>query len=177
MELKTERLVIRRIVEDDWRAIRDIWQDFNMSPYAQYDMPHCTEDNDVRTRIEKWASAVSSTEHMFFAVCLGRTFIGYVVFHIRENGYETGYCFHSRYQGKGYAKEATSALLNYLSKLGVTRITAGTALDNAPSVRLLESLGFALIEREKVSFYKDDDGNDIVFEGGIFELVLNKMQK
>jgi hypothetical protein len=26
-----------------------------------------------------------------------------------------------------------------------------------------------LVEQEKVSFYKDADGNDIVFDGGIFE--------
>jgi len=26
-----------------------------------------------------------------------------------------------------------------------------------------------LVEQEKVSFYRDADGNDIVFDGGIFE--------
>ena len=41
-----------------------------------------------------------------------------------------------------------------------------------PSVSLLKSLGFELIETEKVSFYKDADGNDIVFDGGVFELML-----
>lgn len=29
-----------------------------------------------------------------------------------------------------------------------------------------------MIEMEKVSFYKDADGNDIVFDGGVFELML-----
>ena len=32
------------------------------------------------------------------------------------------------------------------------------------------SLGFKLIGKEKVSFYKDAAGNDIVFDGGIFML-------
>ena len=41
-----------------------------------------------------------------------------------------------------------------------------------PSAALLKSLGFELIETEKVSFYKDDSGNDIVFDGGVFELDL-----
>lgn len=54
--------------------------------------------------------------------------------------------------------------------LGITNFTVGTAIDNAPSVALLKSLGFELIGTEKVSFYKDSQGNDIVFEGGIFEL-------
>ena len=47
-------------------------------------------------------------------------------------------------------------------------------MNNTPSVSLLKSLGFELIGTEKVSFYKDAQGNDIVFEGGIFE--LNRVQ-
>lgn len=27
-----------------------------------------------------------------------------------------------------------------------------------------------MMDKEKVSFYKDESGNDIIFEGGIFEL-------
>ena len=59
-----------------------------------------------------------------------------------------------------------------MRELGIKRLTAGTAINNAPSVMLLKSLGFELIETEKVSFYKDADGNDIVFDGGLFELNL-----
>ena len=169
MLLNTERLTIRHVVADDWKSIRDIWVDFNSSKYAQYDTPHITEDANVQARIAKWAAANSGTEHMFFAICLDETVIGYVAFNIRENGYEIGYCFHSAYHGKGYAKESHMALFDYLRTLGITKFSAGTALKNAPSVRLLTSLGFKLVEQEKVSFYKDADGNDIVFDGGIFE--------
>ena len=37
MLLKTERLTIRHIVADDWKSIKDIWVDFNLSEFAQYD--------------------------------------------------------------------------------------------------------------------------------------------
>ena len=87
-------------------------------------------------------------------------------------GRKIGYCYHAAYHGKGYAKESHLALIDYMRELGIKRLTAGTALNNIPSVALLQSLGFELIETEKVSFYKDADGNDIVFDGGIFELVL-----
>lgn len=169
MSLKTERLTIRHIVADDWKRIRDIWVDFNSSEYAQYDTPHITEDANVQARIAKWAAANSRTEHMFFAICLDEIVIGYIAFNIRENGYEIGYCFHSAYHGKGYAKESHLALFDYMRTLGITKFSAGTALNNTPSVKLLTSLGFKLVEEEKVSFYKDADGNDIVFDGGIFE--------
>ena len=169
MSLKTERLIIRHIVADDWKSIRDIWVDFNSSEYAQYDTPHITEDANVQARIAKWAAVSSGTEHMFFAICLDETVIGYIAFNIRENGYEIGYCFHSAYHSKGYAKESMLALFDYLRIIGITKFSAGTAINNTPSVKLLTSLGFKLVEHEKVSFYKDADGNDIVFDGGIFE--------
>lgn len=168
--LKTERLMIRPITEDDWRSIKDIWVTFNASEFAQYDLPHNTDDKSVRERISKWAQTSSGTEHMFFAVCLNDTVIGYIVFHIRQNSHEIGYCFHSDYHGKGYARESLLALLDYLPTLGITKFTAGTAICNIPSVSLLKALGFAQVGTEQVSFYKDSAGNDIVFDGGIFEL-------
>ena len=170
MLLKTERLTIRHVVADDWKSIRDIWVDFNTSALSQYDKPHITDDADVQPRIAKWAAANSGTEHMFFSVCLEDTVIGYVAFNIRESGYEIGYCFHSAYHGKGYAKESMLALFDYLRTMGITRFSAGTGLNNTPSVKLLASLGFKLVAQEKVSFYKDANGNDIFFDGGIFKL-------
>ena len=170
MLIKTDRLTIRHIEADDWKSIKGIWVDFNSSAFSQYDMPHNTDDEDVQRRIAKWAGANSGTEHMFFAICLGDTIIGYSAFNIREDGHEIGYCFHSAYHGKGYAKESHIALFKYLRTLGITKFTAGTAINNTPSVSLLKTLGFELIGTENVSFYKDAQGNDIVFEGGIFKL-------
>lgn len=171
MVLKTERLNIRHITEADWQSVKEIWGNFNGSEYAQYDRPHNTDDEEVRARISNWAEANSGIEHMFFAVCLNDVVIGYIAFNIRDNGYEIGYCFHSDYHGKGYAKESHLALFEYLHGLGITRLSAGTAINNRPSVSLLKSLGFKQVGTEKVSFYKDEEGNDIVFDGGIFELV------
>ena len=170
MLLRTDRLTIRHIEADDWRSIQEIWVDFNTSSFSQYDMPHSTDDEDVRRRIAKWAAASNGTEHIFFAICLDDTVIGYSAFNIREDSHEIGYCFHSAYHGKGYAKESLIALIDYLRTIGITRITAGTAINNTPSVSLLKSLGFELIGTEKISFYKDTQGNDIVFEGGIFAI-------
>lgn len=174
MLLKTDRLTIRHIVADDWESIKEIWMDFNATALSQYDKPHNTDDEDVRIRIAKWAVANKGIEHMFFAICLEDAVIGYSAFNIREDGYEIGYCFHSAYHGKGYAKESHKALFDYLRTLGITKFTAGTAINNIPSVSFLKSLGFALIDTEKVSFYRDSEGNDIVFDGGIFELTTER---
>lgn len=171
MNITTDRLTIRRIVAGDCEDIKRIWDDQKHSIYAHFDKPNDTDPDTVRTRIEKWGSCADSMEHMFFAVCLGRTLIGYVAFNHRENGYEIGYCFHSEYHGKGYAKESLNALIRAIQNMQPdVVITAGTAIENTPSVKLLQSLGFRQIGTEMVSFYKDDDGQDIFFIGGIFEL-------
>jgi len=170
--IKTERLQIRRIKEDDWKGILRIWQNFSASAFAQYDTPHPTDEETVHRKIARWAQFADSTEHMFFAVCLEETLIGYVAFNIREDSHEVGYCFHSAYHAKGYAKESLSALLAHMRALGAKKISAGTALNNTPSVRLLKSLGFEQTGEEQVSFYQNADGSDIFFDGGIFELAL-----
>ena len=174
--IRTERLTIRRVRAGDWKAIQAIWADEAASPYAQYDRPNDLEDAAVSRRIAKWASCAGGWEHLFYAVCLDDTVIGYAAFNQREDGYELGYCFHSAYHGKGYAGESLSALIGMLKARGVSCISAGTALKNTPSVRLLLSLGFRQTGTERVSFYRDAEGKAIVFEGGVYKLPLQESQ-
>ncbi len=170
--IKTERLSIRRVCADDWKSIQRIWADQARSAYAQYDKPSALDDLSVSRRIARWACFTGSSDHIFYAVCLEDTMVGYVSFNRCETGYEIGYCFHSDYHGKGYARESISALLDVMKEKGAHMIEAGTALNNTPSVKLLMALGFRQIGTEKVSFYKDAEGNDIIFDGGIYEKEL-----
>lgn len=171
--MTTERLTLRPVVAEDWPAVQEIWAALAPLPMAQYDKPHNTAPELVRERVARWARfTASGTEHMFFAPCLDGKMIGYFAFNQRENSHEVGYSFHPAYHGKGYAKEALSALLAHLRTMGITRISAGTALNNIPSMKLLTGLGFQLVGTEQVSFYKDAEGKDIFFDGGILELEL-----
>lgn len=168
--ITTGRLSIRQIRADDGKALRAIWEAVAKTPYARYDKPRDLSSEAVERKVTQWASFSDSMEHLFFAVCLKETVIGFIALHRREKGFELGYCFHPDYHGKGYAKESVGGLLNALKPLGFSPITAGTALENTPSVRLLLSLGFRQTGTEKVSFYRDEEGNAIFFDGGIFEL-------
>lgn len=70
------------------------------------------------------------------------------------------------YHSKGYAFESIKALIEYFAaECGAATFTAGTAIDNIPSCRLLEKLGFACTSTETVSF-----DNVFSFQGGNFEL-------
>lgn len=172
-ELVTSRLTVRAIRAEDWRSIQEIWEDVKKTGYHIYDIPKDTGDNAMRERISRWAEATENgSGHVFCAVCLKREVIGFIAFNAIEEGYEIGYGFLNRYQGKGYAKESMTAAFEYMKETGAKKITAGTALKNLPSAALLKSLGFKLMRTENISFYKDADGKDIFFEGGMFEKIL-----
>lgn len=163
MEIKTSRLYMRNLSEEDWAAMKNIFVDFNQSNYAIYDMPLPTEDYEVKALTKRFADS-----NLFFVVYLldSHEMIGYVCFHKNEDTYDLGYCFHSSYHLNGYAFESTMALIKYFSKeYDVKGFTAGTAMDNIPSCKLLEKLGFTCASTETVSF----DG-DFSFQGGNFVL-------
>lgn len=68
--------------------------------------------------------------------------------------HDLGFAFLPRYWAKGYALESAAAVLEHSREtLGLTRIVAFTSLDNAPSMRLLEKLGFLF---EKVVPFGDE---------------------
>lgn len=164
MQLRTERLSIRNLAPEDWPAMQKIAADFRKSEYAVYDMLLPVSDAEIIALTEQFAET-----GLFYAVLIHDVMIGYICFHQNDGKYDLGFCFHSAYQGRGYAFESCSAVLKYISEArNVKTFTAGTALKNTPSCKLLEKLGFTLQKTERLSFRKDTRGNDITFEGGIF---------
>lgn len=159
MNIETDRLYIRSLLADDWQKLKIIFQDFNSSPYAVYDAPFPATDPEIQKLTANFAAS-----GLFFAVLLkgSSELIGYVCFHNNNGSYDLGYCFHSDYQGKGYALEACQELLRFI-KLSdnVKEFTAGTALKNIPSCKLLKRLGFTLQETEILSFHKDSTGKEL----------------
>jgi RimJ/RimL family protein N-acetyltransferase len=73
---------------------------------------------------------------------------------------EIGYTVLERYRGNGYATEAASALITYGAQHGATTVFATVAPGNAPSLRVVEKLGFIQTGVE----IDDIDGEELVFE-------------
>lgn len=168
MNIQTDRLLLRELVPEDWVQLREIALDFRKSKYAIYDMPLPVEYEETKSLAKQFAAS-----HLFFAVCLKDTekMIGYVCFHKDQESYDLGYCFHAKYHGNGYAFEGCKAALEFMQQNHrVKTLTAGTALKNTPSCKLLAKLGFTLTGTEMLSFHKDEKGNDILFEGGNFTM-------
>ena len=170
MTLTTQRLTVRNTVSADWIYLKAIWADFSKTEFSKLDKPHVWSDEKLREIAAEWEK-----RGYYYAVCLDGKMIGYIRFKNTADGeFEAGYSFHSDYHGHGYAKEAMLALLDYYTEnFGAKVFTAGTGLKNTPSVRFLKSCGFELTGTEKVSFYKDENGEDIYFDGGIFTKKVN----
>ena len=163
MELKTFRLYIRNLCEEDWTKMKSLFIDFNNSKYAAYDRPLPTKDMEVKTLTKQFVDS-----GLFFAVHLmdNSQMIGYVCFHKDAGKYDLGYCFHSAFHSNGYAYESTKALIDYfVQEYSATVFTAGTAINNTPSCKLLEKLGFKCVSKEYLSF-----NESFSFEGGKFIL-------
>lgn len=161
MELKTLRLYICNLQEDDWTKMKNLFIDFNNSKYAIYDRPLPTKDKEIEALTKQFVK-----NGLFFAIYLldKKQMIGYVCFHKNEEKYDLGYCFHSAFHSKGYAYESIKALIDYfVKKCNATTFTAGTAIDNIPSCKLLKKLGFECVSTEYISF-----NEDFSFEGGNF---------
>ena len=61
---------------------------------------------------------------------------------------ELGFTLAAAHQGQGHAAEALGEILPYVrEQLGIVRVFAITAAENAPARRLLERLGFGLLRR------------------------------
>jgi RimJ/RimL family protein N-acetyltransferase len=61
----------------------------------------------------------------------------------RNGVVEIGYSVESPFRGQGYGPEMVAALVAWaLAQPGVEKVYADTAADNAPSIRMLERLGF-----------------------------------
>ena len=165
MEIETSRLYIRDLYETDWGEMKEIFIDFNRSKYAAFDRPLPKDDDESKSLTKQF-----SDTGLFFAVHLleNSKMIGYVCFHKNGDSFDLGYCFHSAYHSNGYAYESVTALIEYFAKEHhVISFTAATAIENTPSCRLLERLGFVCVSTETMSF----DGK-FSFQSGNFALNL-----
>ena len=167
--MKTERLTIRGIRLEDWKAIQAIWIDQVHSPYTKYVYPKLLDDQSVYQKVKNWVEFQNVEDKRCSVICLANKIIGYITFQPKDHDCEIGYCFHSDFQGKGYAKESLSAIVMELSRRGFSGILAQTALKNIPSVRLLHSLGFQQVDTIKMINSKNKAENDNFFYDGLFK--------
>ena len=141
--LETERLVLRRFHIEDAVDCFGFLSDAD-SAYWDCCKAFTAMDEEYSQRMEQFAERKSQ---YMIVLKETRTVIGTVnVFEDESRAVEAmeiGYSINPKYQRRGYAYEALSALLTLLQKeLRLELVTAGTLPGNTPSIQLLHKLGF-----------------------------------
>lgn len=142
--LKTERLILRPWAESDAPAFRDLLAERGTGTHTV---------DYVRTAI---ADLLAATERTGIALLpvqrrVEGDFIGYcglIIGRTTLEEPEIAYELFRRAHGQGYATEAAGAVVGAAAATGRKRLWATVGTWNAPSLRVLEKLGF---ERDRVS--------------------------
>ncbi|WP_234340140.1 GNAT family N-acetyltransferase [Gorillibacterium timonense] len=160
--LETDRLVIRRFREDDWK---DLFEYLSQEAVVQYEPYGVFSEEDCRKE------AVSRSQNeAFWAVCRknDHKLIGNLYFKQQEPlpflTWELGYVFNTAYWGQGYAHEACNRMLKHaFEQMGAHRVMARCNPDNTSSWRLMERLSMRRGGhfRKPAFFKKTDDGKPI----------------
>lgn len=158
-EITTERLIIRNFKGTDWQDLKEYLSYEEVVRYSPYEIHN---DEMAKKEAEKRAS-----EDEILAVVYKESnkVIGELIYEDGEfDSKEIGFFFNPEYQGKGLAKEAASALIDWAyNEIGIRRLTARCDLLNIRSQKLLERLGMRRegILKKHLYFKKDENGNPI----------------
>lgn len=113
--------------------------------------------DDLRGRYAKWERGAPNVyEKWLNWLCRGRAIkaiVGSMQATVRHNQVaHIAYAFYPPYQRKGYAREATQAVIEHLHDVyGIRKIYAEMDARNEASYRLVESLGFVRVETRAAS--------------------------
>lgn len=154
--LRTERLVLRPYAEDDFASLHELYGDASVVRWL-YEGP--ASPQDTRDRLDRCLERLELTETsgLSAAVTLpGGAYVGGLVLwyaSFEHRSAEVGYSLLPRHQGKGYAVEATGALLDWaFAAAGVHRVVARLEARNAASARVAERLGM----RREATFVENE---------------------
>ncbi len=146
--LETERLLLRQFQDSDLESFLAYRNDPDVARYQGWNIPYPRQKG--KEFIEFMTRAFPSAQGEWFQAALElkstHEMVGDVGFVVqKDDGRQAyiGYSLARAHWGNGFAYEAVSRMLAYLfDELTLHRVVAECDVDNAPSWKLLERLGF-----------------------------------
>jgi RimJ/RimL family protein N-acetyltransferase len=144
LELRTERLILRRFRPTDFDAYASMCADTDV-------MRHLSANGSVLSRGDAWRQMAMFVGHWelrgygtWAVEREGHRFVGRVGLHFPEGwpDRELGWTLCRAFWGRGFATEAAHAAADHaFRRLGWTHVISLIALGNARSIRVAERLG------------------------------------
>jgi ribosomal-protein-alanine N-acetyltransferase len=159
--LETERLLLSRLSYDHWEFIFELVNEPSFKRFIGDKDVHSLEDAHRYLREGPIGSYERFGYGLFLVTVKEVDLPAGICGLVKREEFDhpdLGFAFLERYRRNGYASESARVALEYgFDELGLRRIIAMVDPDNEPSVRLLESLGFAYERKVRMP----DDDHDI----------------
>ena len=155
MEIRTERLILRPFKESDYDDLYEFLSQLKDDEFEG--CPGITYENGK----EHLKHRLGSGEFLAVELAASGRVIGNIYCGSRDfEAKEVGYIINKRYQRKGYASEALSAVIESAFRKGAHRVFAECDPRNVGSWKLLEKVGMKREAhfRQNIYFRKDDNG-------------------
>jgi ribosomal-protein-alanine N-acetyltransferase len=146
-DINTQRLILREPRLSDIDDIYELCIDENSCKYVNWDIHTDKRQTASYIKYLRKQIAIYDTQSYTWFVenrADGRVIATISLVELDQSGKiaTVGYTFNGKYQHKGYATEALSALIKYLFyERDVERIEAKVLPENVPSLNLLERVG------------------------------------
>lgn len=156
-------------IEDYWYEEKVQSDPDSMGYNAGYDVSYYGYHYDtgcIDFPKNKWKESFERRikENRYFAYILDNDldeFVGYVNYRYNksDNRYDCGIVIESKYRGHGYAKVALELLCNVARENGVKELYDNFEIDREHTLKLFESVGFKIVEKQTwKKFGKDVKG-------------------
>jgi [ribosomal protein S5]-alanine N-acetyltransferase len=175
--IKSKRLCLRPLKIEDSQSVYDYARNINVSKYVTWNTHKSIQDSiDYINRIIAMYKIYPISNLAITIFENGNEkLIGIVGLYQHSHAfpltYKLGYTLNEQCWGKGYAFEASNALINYgFKNFNIQRIEATCVLQNHQSYRLMEKLG---MQREGILrqyFVK----NGIIYDGYIYSILKSE---
>ncbi len=146
--LQTERLLLRRITQEDVHAVFQFRSDVEAQRYNEGAITRLEQASELIARLEEgyqnrtmveWGVTLKGGDETVIGL------MGYANWSQQNRRAEIGYDLRRDYWGQGIASEALTTILAFgFGVMDLNRIHACTWVENVASVRLLERLGLRL---------------------------------
>ena len=162
LPIETENLILRPFEYSDAEAMLRYWVADEKIQFMYAEPVYKTLD-EVNGLLNKYISSYEKSDYYRWAItdkdghrCIGQ--IAFFLVDSNNNFAEIEYCIGSEFQCKGYATEATEALIGYgFEKIGLHKIQICTKTINLPSKKVIEKCGFTFEGTLRDYFYYDGE--------------------
>jgi RimJ/RimL family protein N-acetyltransferase len=163
--IHTDRLVIRPVVASDVDALHARRNDPEVARWQTWTLPWPREKAETMVA-EVMAMEGPANDDWWMATIVEAAtdeVVGDLAVNLTWDSRcsEVGYTLARQHWGKGYAAEATAAIIEYLfERVGVTRVAGSLHPDNPASAMVLERCGLVFEGHTRLSFWVGDDNSD-----------------